>query len=132
MSATDAVHSGAHDHDHHADHDHHELSFWEKYVFSTDHKVIGVQYGITSLVFLAVGFFLMMVMRWSIAYPDRPLPMVGDWPFFNKWIGEDGLVTGDLYNMFPHLAPNWTISLPEEREYHFRETRTSDSQTEYV
>jgi len=100
MSATDAVHSGAHDHDHHADHDHHELSFWEKYIFSTDHKVIGVQYGITSLVFLAIGFFLMMVMRWSIAYPDRPLPMVGDWPFFSKWIGDDGLVTGDLYNMF--------------------------------
>jgi len=60
----------------------------------------GFRYGITSLIFLAIGFFLMMVMRWSIAYPDRPLPMIGDWPFFSKWIGDDGLVTGDLYNMF--------------------------------
>lgn len=99
MSATEAVHPEAHEH-HDEHHDHHEQSFWEKYVFSTDHKVIGVQYGITSLIFLAIGFFLMMVMRWSIAYPDRPLPMVGDWVFFNKWIGDDGLVTGDLYNMF--------------------------------
>ena len=31
---------------------HHELGFWQKYVFSTDHKVIGIQYGITALVFL--------------------------------------------------------------------------------
>ncbi|RFC46937.1 MAG: cytochrome c oxidase subunit 1 [Verrucomicrobia bacterium] len=100
MSATEASHPEAHDHHDDHSHDHHELSFWQKYVFSTDHKVIGIQYGITSLVFLAIGFFLMMVMRWSIAYPDRPLPMVGDWPFFSKWIGEDGLVTGDLYNMF--------------------------------
>ena len=29
--------------------DHHELSFWRKYVFSIDHKVIGIQYGITAL-----------------------------------------------------------------------------------
>ena len=53
MSAT-AVHPPAHEHDH--AHDHHELPFWQKYVFSTDHKVIGIQYGITALIFLAFGF----------------------------------------------------------------------------
>lgn len=78
----------------------HELPFWRKYVFSTDHKVIGIQYGITALVFLALGFFLMMVMRWSIAYPDRPIPGLGKLPFFSAWMTQDGLVTGDLYNMF--------------------------------
>jgi hypothetical protein len=26
--------------------------FWQKYIFSTDHKVIGIQYGITGLLFL--------------------------------------------------------------------------------
>ena len=53
----------------HDEHDHHEVSFWKQCVFSTDHKVIGLQYGFTALLFLAFGFFLIMVMRWSIAYP---------------------------------------------------------------
>lgn len=83
----------------HGDHAHSE-PFWKKYIFSTDHKVIGLQYGFTSLVFLAFGFFLMMVMRWSIAYPDRPVPLLADWPWFQAWLDDEGKVTPDLYNMF--------------------------------
>ncbi len=93
-SQADLEHSDA---DAHHDHD---LPFWQKYIFSTDHKVIGLQYGVTALIFLAIGFFLMMVMRWSIAYPDQPLPVVGNWPFFERWLTDQGLMTGDLYNMF--------------------------------
>ena len=49
-------------HDHHDDHGHHhEPGFWSKYVFSTDHKMIGIQYGITAMLFLLFGFYLMMV-----------------------------------------------------------------------
>src|SRR3989304_3759898 len=55
---------------------HPHLPFWRKYIFSIDHKIIGVQYGITALLFLFFGFSLMMVMRWSIAYQGKPLP---DW-----------------------------------------------------
>ena len=29
----------------HDSHHHEELGFWRKYVFSVDHKVIGIQYG---------------------------------------------------------------------------------------
>ena len=94
-AATEEIHDAAHD-----EHDHHDEPFWKKYIFSTDHKVIGIQYGFTSLVFLAFGFFLMMVMRWSIAYPDRPVPMLADWPWFQAWLDDGGKVTGDLYNMF--------------------------------
>lgn len=54
----------------------HRHSFWRRYLLSTDHKVIGVQYALCALVFLFVGFLLMMFMRWSIAFPGRPLP---DW-----------------------------------------------------
>ena len=41
-------------HPHHDEggHDHHELPFWRKYIISTDHKIIGIQYGITGLIFL--------------------------------------------------------------------------------
>jgi len=38
-------------------HDHHDPGFMRKYIFSTDHKIIGIQYGLTSLLFMLVGFF---------------------------------------------------------------------------
>ena len=56
---------------------HEELGFWRKYVFSTDHKVIGIQYSVTGLLFLLFGFCLMMLMRWQLAYPGVPLPLIG-------------------------------------------------------
>src|SRR5437764_14870012 len=66
-------------HHHDAGHDHHELPFWRKYIISTDHKVIGIQYGISGLLFLYFGFSLMMLMRWQLAYPARSLPVIGTW-----------------------------------------------------
>ena len=42
----------------------HAKSFWTKWVFCQDAKVIGIQYGITALLFMFLGFSLMMVMRW--------------------------------------------------------------------
>ena len=56
---------------------HHELGYWRKYVFSIDHKVIGIQYGLTALVFLFFGFCLMMIMRWQLAYPNEAIPLIG-------------------------------------------------------
>ncbi len=61
-----------------SDHNHEKLGFWRKYIFSTDHKVIGLQYGITGSFFLFFGFCLMMLMRWQLAYPGQPLPFVGN------------------------------------------------------
>src|SRR6187549_4092566 len=46
-------------------------------VFSLDHKVIGLQYAVTSMVFLLVGFGLMMLLRWQLAYPMQPIPLIG-------------------------------------------------------
>lgn len=58
----------------HEHHHHHEEGFLRKYVFSVDHKVIGIQYGLTSLLFLLIGFMLMMLMRWQLAYPQEAIP----------------------------------------------------------
>ncbi|MEJ2086867.1 MAG: cytochrome C oxidase subunit I, partial [Acidobacteriota bacterium] len=52
--------------------EHHEEPFWRKYIFSQDHKVIGIQYGITALLFLLLGFCLMLMMRWQLAFPGKP------------------------------------------------------------
>ncbi|MEO6221759.1 MAG: cbb3-type cytochrome c oxidase subunit I, partial [Vicinamibacterales bacterium] len=39
-------------------------------MFSTDHKVVGVQYACTSLTFLLLGFLLILLVRWQLAWPD--------------------------------------------------------------
>ena len=81
----------SHNHDHSLG-----LPFWRKYIFSTDHKMIGLQYGITALFFLLFGFGLMMLMRWQLAYPGEPLPFLG------KFFGEDrmpgGVMLPEFYN----------------------------------
>ncbi|MSU20280.1 MAG: cytochrome C oxidase subunit I [Pedosphaera sp.] len=80
---------------------HEELGFWQKYIFSTDHKVIGIQYGITSLIFLFFGFSLITLMRWQIAYPNKPIPVVGH--LLEKMLGTaaaGGVMSSDLYNAF--------------------------------
>ena len=46
-------------------------------IFSTDHKVIGLQYACTSAVFLGAGFLLVLVARWHLAWPSEPVPVVG-------------------------------------------------------
>ncbi len=84
-------------------HDHgHDLPFWKRYIFSTDHKMIGIQYTVTALFFLLVGFSLMMVMRYQLAYPGQDVPgflgFLGE-PILGKtdtgWV-----LTGDGYNAF--------------------------------
>jgi cytochrome c oxidase subunit 1 len=85
----------------HGEHHHHEPGFWSKYVFSTDHKIIGIQYGVTALVFLMFGFLLMMCMRWQIAYPGKPIPVVGG--LLQALLGDvaaNGVMSPDLYNTF--------------------------------
>tara|TARA_S200000501_G_scaffold378648_1_gene442522 strand:- start:12754 stop:14475 length:1722 start_codon:yes stop_codon:yes gene_type:complete len=74
--------------------DHDEESFVSKYIFSQDHKVIGIQYGVTSLVFLLIGFLLMAVMRYQLAFPDTPVPFIG------FLLSENGLLSPDQYNAF--------------------------------
>jgi cytochrome c oxidase subunit 1 len=60
----------------HAEH-HAEAGFWTRYVFSQDHKVIGIQYAVTALLFLLFGFSLMLIMRWQLAFPGKPIPIIG-------------------------------------------------------
>src|SRR5215213_2803185 len=89
---------GAHDHAH----DHEELGWWRTYIFSTDHKVIGIQYGLSGLFFLLFGFSLMIMMRWQLAYPGKPIPL-GIGPILEKIFQQQaacGVVSADLYNMF--------------------------------
>jgi len=64
-------------------------SFWRKYVFSIDHKVIAVQFLWAGLVFLLVGGTLAMLIRWQWAFPGRPVPVLG-----GLLLGKSGGVIG--------------------------------------
>ncbi len=77
-------------------HHSHDLPFWRKYIFSVDHKVIGIQYGISGLLFLLFGFCLMMLMRWQLAYPGQPLPVLGN--LFSEKFMVGGIMLPEFYN----------------------------------
>ena len=77
-----------------SDNHHHEENFFQKYIWSVDHKVIGIQYGITSLLFLLFGFSLMAVMRYQLAYPESVIPYIGNW-FFSE---SGGVMLPENYN----------------------------------
>lgn len=54
---------------------HHEpRSFLLKYVFSTDHKVIGLQFMFLSLLFVIVGGLLALGVRYQLAWPNQHVP----------------------------------------------------------
>jgi len=59
---------------------HAPMSFWRKYIFSTDHKIIGIQFLFVSLFFLLVGGLLAMQIRWQLGFPGKPLPGGGILP----------------------------------------------------
>ena len=75
-------------------HDHHELGFLRKWVFSVDHKVIGLQFLFSGLVFLALGGLMAMAIRYQLAWPWRPMPGLS-WMF----PATGGAITPEFYTM---------------------------------
>jgi cytochrome c oxidase subunit 1 len=61
----------------------------------TEHKTVGLQYGVTALVFLFVGFLLMILMRWQLAWPGQPLPS-----WIASWLGESNAPGGVMLPEF--------------------------------
>ncbi|HXV37135.1 MAG TPA: cbb3-type cytochrome c oxidase subunit I [Myxococcota bacterium] len=68
----------AHDaHAHPAHHPHAEPSFWSKYVFSTDHKMIAMQYMFTGMAMALIGGFMAYAFRMQLAFPGIDVPGYG-------------------------------------------------------
>ena len=64
--------------DAHAEQEHHpKQTFWSKYVFSTDHKMIAMQYMFTGLVMALIGGFFAYVFRMQLAFPGLEIPFFG-------------------------------------------------------
>ena len=103
-----AAHGAAHDaHDDHG-HEHHELGFIRSYIFSTDHKVIGIQYLLAGLVLMFFGFSLMMLMRWQLAFPTVPL----DWANASAEIGYQLHII--MYHLGMGYMPTEPLPIPSD------------------
>ena len=76
-------------------HEHHELGFVRKYIFSTDHKVIGLQFMLTGLVFFALGGLFAMAIRYQLAWPWKAMPVIGSILFPET----GGAITPEFYTM---------------------------------
>ena len=58
--------------------DHHgPTSFWSKYVFSLDHKVIGMQYMFTGMFMALIGGYFAYAFRMQLAFPGQEVPGYG-------------------------------------------------------
>jgi len=79
MFAQDAHDPHGHDSHGHAVHAHAApTSFVRKYIFSLDHKVIGLQYYFLALTAVFVGMFLSLLMRIHMIWPTANLPLLGE------------------------------------------------------
>jgi cytochrome c oxidase subunit 1 len=78
-----------------AAHVHHELGFLRKYVFSEDHKIIGIQFLFSTLIFLILGGLLAMFVRMQLGWPHAELPG------FSQMFGRTnaGRMPPEFYNM---------------------------------
>ncbi len=55
----------------------HQRGWLRTWVFSTDHKVVGIQYLVASASMLLFGGLLAMAMRWQLAWPWTEMPILG-------------------------------------------------------
>ena len=84
-------HEVHHNGDHH---DHHHQSFIQKYVFSTDHKMIAKQFLITGMIWAIVGGLFSVLFRLQLGYPGQTFPILET--FFGHW-AEGGVIKPEFY-----------------------------------
>ncbi|MDQ3193169.1 MAG: cbb3-type cytochrome c oxidase subunit I [Bacteroidota bacterium] len=88
----ESIHHSAHEHD---DHDHHEETFFSKYVFSQDHKMISKQFLITAVVMGVIAMMMSVFFRLQLAWPEERFQIL---EFFlgEKW-AKDGILDPNMY-----------------------------------
>src|SRR6187401_3090767 len=81
-----------HGHSHEA-HAHHG-SFLSTYVFSRDHKIIGIQFLFSTLIWFFIGGLLALGVRWQLAWPWSEMPILG-----RMFAAEGGQMPPETYTM---------------------------------
>jgi cytochrome c oxidase subunit 1 len=91
-------HANTHGHEDHAhdhSHDHHEQSFWSKYIFSTDHKMISKQFLITAIFMGIVAMMLSIFFRLQLAWPGQSFSIL-EYFLGKKW-APNGVLDSNMY-----------------------------------
>jgi cytochrome c oxidase subunit I len=74
---------------------HHPGGFIRTYIFSTDHKMIARQFLFMALFMMAIGGLMAMLLRWELAWPETPVPLM-------HWVPQpymyDGAIPPNTYN----------------------------------
>lgn len=101
-------HDNLHEHgdDHAHEHDHGPQHFITKYVFSRDHKVIGLQFLFSSLFWLLVGGSLALGVRMQLAWPWQQFPIFG-----RLFPSEGGSIPPEFYTMLTTMHGSVMIFL---------------------
>jgi cytochrome c oxidase subunit 1 len=73
----------------HAAHEEHALPWWRRYIFSMDHKVIGIQYLFTSLFMAVIGGFLAMLIRMQLGFPTAKF-------YWAQWLFPGGFTNNQI------------------------------------
>ncbi len=60
--------------------------------------MIGIQYALTAMVFMFLGFMLVVLMRWQLAYPGKPLPLIGHLLTSETRFSPPGVMLPEFYN----------------------------------
>src|ERR1043165_9164783 len=91
------AHDEGHAEEHAAGAVHHHgppTGFIRKYIFSIDHKVIGIQYLLLALFSVFLGMLMSILMRMKMTWPDHA------WPLLGRLFGEGapgGVISPELY-----------------------------------
>lgn len=80
---------------HHDEHHDHEQSFISKYIFTTDHKMIGKQFLITGIMWGLIGVGMSVIFRLQLGFPDMQLEWLR--PLLGGWITETGQLDPEFY-----------------------------------
>ena len=105
MSTLDHAAPSSHDHDHghsatgHGHGHHGPVTIWQILrqlpTPSKDHKIIGIQFLMTTLIMLMVGGALALGVRWQLAFPFQRMPILGDLLFGSQ----GGVIPPETYTM---------------------------------
>jgi cytochrome c oxidase subunit I len=95
MSAT--ITADSHAAAHHDDHGHGKRGIMH-WIWNTDHKVIALQFLWSAALFLIVGGAMAVAMRWQLAFPGHPIPVIGHL-LPSTIVSDDGALIPGGYNM---------------------------------
>ena len=81
----------------HDDHGHGKKGLMH-YLWNTDHKMIAMQFLVSAIFFLLIGGAMAVAMRWQLAFPGHPIPVIGHF-LPSGIVNDDGAIMPSGYNV---------------------------------